>query len=117
MVHVRRFRVALRWIQAFLRRHVGNACETVIIAFCGTDGSLLDVPQPRQTEHRGDIRSILEPLLLEIQQVRTEIGCSPLESQPVFHATDSFHKHVYKQSILPKPCAPSEAHCSGPVLI
>ena len=60
---------------------------TVVVAFCGTDGSLLDVPAPLPMEGFDHIQTVLEPLLREIQEVRTACGYSLLESQPVFHAT------------------------------
>ena len=67
--------------------------STVVVAFCGTDGSLLDVPAPLPTEGFDHIQSVLEPLLVEIQEVRLACGYSLLESQPVFHATDVYHIH------------------------
>ena len=67
----------------------------VILAFCGVDGSLLDVPQPRPSESWADISAVLEPLLQELLEVRLEGGYSVAEAAPVFHATDVFHKHEY----------------------
>ena len=66
---------------------------TVVIAFCGTDGSLLDVPVPLPTEGFAHVEKVLEPLLREIQEVRLACGYTLLESQPVFHATDVYHIH------------------------
>ena len=75
--------------RSLLRRRTA----TVVIAFCGTDGSLLDVPVPLPTEGFDHIQTVLEPLLREIQEVRLACGYSLLESQPVFHATDVYHIH------------------------
>ena len=78
----------------FLRRSLlKKRTATVVVAFCGTDGSLLDVPVPLPTEGFDHIQAVLEPLLREIQEVRIACGYSLLESQPVFHATDVYHIH------------------------
>ena len=72
-----------------------NDCKcTVVVAVCGTDGSLIDVPSPLPTEGWPHLRKMLEPLLRDIQTVRLECGYGMEGSMPVFHATDVFEKHA-----------------------
>ena len=65
-----------------------------MLAFCGTGGSLIDVPSPLPTEGWSHVRSGLEPLLELIKEVRMEAGYSALESMPAFPATDFYGKHA-----------------------
>ena len=67
---------------------------TVVVAVCGTDGSLTDVPSPLPTEGWPHLRKMFEPLLRDIQTVRLECGHGLEGSMPVFHATDVFEKHA-----------------------
>ena len=64
-----------------------------MLAFCGADGSLLDVPQPTATESWRDIQPVLRPFLTELLEVRLACGYTIAEAIPVFHAMDVFHKH------------------------
>eukprot|EP00973_Karenia_brevis_P000510 71377-Karenia_brevis.AAC.1 len=69
---------------------------TVVLAFCGVDGSLLDVPVPTKTEDWADIAPVLEPLLREIKAERLGAGLDLLGSIPCFHSTDVLAKHRKK---------------------
>ena len=71
----------------------GTRPFSVVLAFCGVDGSLVDVIKPRATEDWVDIEAVLGPLLHEIKEVRLGSGCSLSESMPVFHSTDVHLKH------------------------
>ena len=71
----------------------GERPFSVVIAICGVDGSLIDVIRPRATEAWPDIKAVLEPLLMEIKEVRLAHGCSLSESVPVFHSTDVHRQH------------------------
>ena len=63
------------------------------LAFAGVDGSLVDVPTPVRSESWKNIEAVLRPLLEELKDVRLACGCSLLETVPVFHSTDVYHKH------------------------
>ena len=77
-----------------LATKVDGARCSVVLAVCGTDGSLLDVPVPLPTEGFQHVRGVLEPLLREIQAVRMECGFGYEGSIPVFHAIDVYEKHA-----------------------
>ena len=77
-----------------LRSFVDGKRCTVVLAFCGTDGSFLDVPVPMPSESWTNIKKVLCPLLAEIKDVRLERGYSLLDSLPVLHATDTFQRHA-----------------------
>ncbi len=66
---------------------------TVVLAFCGTDGSLLQPVTLHKAESWADIQSVLVPLLMEIKRARLEFNLSMEDSMPAFHATDSYGKH------------------------
>ena len=71
----------------------GESRRTVVIAFCGLDGSLLEPPVSRETEDWSDIESVLRPLLQDLKAARLNAGISLDLSIPVFHSTDSYRKH------------------------
>ena len=50
-----------------LTKSVEDGRCTVVLALCGVDGSLLDVPVPMPSE--SDIESVLRPMLLELMGV------------------------------------------------
>ena len=52
-----------------LVRSVEDGRCAVVLAFCGVDGSLLDVPVPMPSESWSDIESVLRPMLLELMEV------------------------------------------------
>jgi len=71
----------------------GRRPFTVVLGFCGVDGSLLEPVVARETEDWPDIKSALAPLLCGLKKARTEAGLAGDYSVPVFHATDSYRKH------------------------
>lgn len=90
-------------------RHDGNyklaariipAKFTVVIAFCGVDGSLMQPVVPKLTEDWPDIEAVLKPLLEDLKATRFDAGFSLEQTVPVFHSTDVYHKHKYKVEAL-----------------
>jgi hypothetical protein len=71
----------------------GGNKYTVVVAFCGTDGSLMRPPVLRATEAWPDLESILRPLLGRLKAARVRAGFPIEHTLPAFHATDSYHKH------------------------
>jgi hypothetical protein len=66
---------------------------TVVLAWCGVDGSLLSPVSLAKAESWNCLSADLEPLLVELKAARMAYGLSLHCSLPCFHATDSFHKH------------------------
>ena len=82
------------WLAKVLITPVIGGKATVVIAFCGVDGSLLHVPVPVRSESWKCIEAVLRPLLEERRDVLMAAGMTATEACPVFHATDVFHKHA-----------------------
>ena len=59
-----------------------DAC-TVLLGFCGTDGSLLDLLHPLPGEWWGLISAVLKPLLQDIQDTFVHAGYTAQEARPV----------------------------------
>ena len=74
-------------------RALGERQHTVVLGFCGVDGSLLQPIQACETEDWPDIKLVLRPLLEGIKEARSKAGFSGECTIPVFHATDSYRKH------------------------
>jgi hypothetical protein len=66
---------------------------TVVLAWCGVDGSLLSPVSLAKAESWTCLSANLEPLLTDLKAARQGHGLSLQCSLPCFHATDSFHKH------------------------
>jgi hypothetical protein len=69
---------------------------SVVLGFCGLDGSLLVPLIPVTAENWAEIDKVLEPILVEIRDVMLESGFSLQDTLPVFHSTDTFGKHRLK---------------------
>ena len=82
----------VRYIPGSRRRHRPYAC---LIAFAGTDGSLLAPVFPAKAESWADIEAILKPLLLDLVRARLAHGLTYGEAFPVFVATDNYGKHRF----------------------
>ena len=72
----------------------------MLIAFCGTDGSLLEPPAVMETEAWLHIETLLDPLLHCLKRTRQEAGFPVEHTTHAFHATDSYHKHKNKLASL-----------------
>ena len=70
--------------------------HTVVLAFCGVDGSLLQPPVIAETESWDNIEKVLRPLLRDLKAARLEAGCSLIESLPAFFSTDNYAKHRFQ---------------------
>ena len=66
---------------------------TVLHAFSGVDGCLLDVPIAMKTEAWEDIAKALSDLLQTLKSSRLMAGLSLEQSCPVAHCTDNYFKH------------------------
>jgi len=75
-------------------RRPDSELRTVVLGFCGTDGSLVDVPVPVHAETWTYVKQILPPLLQDMRDVRLDLCFSLQASQPVFRATDKYKKHA-----------------------
>jgi len=71
----------------------GGDAFTVVMGFCGLDGSLLIPPLPLTHESFQRIETILTPLLHDIKDTMLQAGYSLEETVPVFISTDNFRKH------------------------
>ena len=59
---------------------------TVLLGFCGTDGSLLDLLSPLSGEWWDPISTVLKPLLQDIQDTFMQAGYTAQEARPVLLA-------------------------------
>lgn len=66
---------------------------TCILAWCGTDGSLLKPFVLKPGESFEDRAADLEPHLQSAKGIRMAFGMSWAESRPTVHATDTYNKH------------------------
>ena len=66
---------------------------TCILAWCGTDGSLLKPWVLKPGESFEDQVTDLEPFLQTAKEIRMGFGMSWAESRPTAHATDTYNKH------------------------
>lgn len=66
-----------------------------IIAWCGTDGSLLKLFVLAPGEAFEDQARDLEPFLRFAKKVRMEYGVSSSDARPTFHATDTYNKRRF----------------------
>jgi hypothetical protein len=82
-----------RYVAGCRRRGRPFSC---LIAFCGTDGSLLAPVTPMRGECWDDIELVLRPLLLSLISTRLQAGMTFEEALPTFIATDSYGKHRFK---------------------
>ena len=69
---------------------------TVILAWCGLDGSLLQPMKAYARECWPLIARDLEAMLRDIQLFGLSAGLPLMDTLPVFHATDSYQKHRFK---------------------
>lgn len=72
-----------KWVRPF----------TVVLGWCGLDGSLLQPWSARKGEVWSAIRSDLEPLLKDVRDFGLEANYSLAQTQPVAHSTDTYRKH------------------------
>ena len=68
-------------------------CFTAVIAWCGTDGSLLEPPTVSFGEAFDDLRGSGEPMLEDSRDEQLKIGIPLHDTVPVGHSSDTYGKH------------------------
>ena len=87
------FKIAKKLRKSNAETKEGRRPWSCILAWCGTDGSVLTPPKPSPTEDIADLKKDLRPLLQEIRDARLRVGMDLVQSAPVAHCTDRFAGH------------------------